>query len=75
MGMPVKLSDELVREAREEARVVNRSITGQIEHWATPRYPSDRLDVGSKRGQSAHRCGRGTDLRIRSGSPRPHRSR
>lgn len=35
MGMPVKLSDELVREARDEARVVNRSITGQIEHWAT----------------------------------------
>jgi len=35
MGMPVKLSDELVREARDEARIVNRSITGQIEHWAT----------------------------------------
>jgi hypothetical protein len=34
MGMPVKLSDELVREARDEARIVNRSITGQIEHWA-----------------------------------------
>lgn len=34
MGMPVKLSDELVREARNEARIVNRSITGQIEHWA-----------------------------------------
>lgn len=35
MGMPVKLSDELVREARDEARIVNRSITGQIEHWAS----------------------------------------
>ncbi len=34
MGMPVKLSDELVRAARDEARIVNRSITGQIEHWA-----------------------------------------
>ncbi|MHB8783649.1 MAG: TA system antitoxin ParD family protein [Desulfobacteria bacterium] len=35
MGMPVKLSDALVREARDEARIVNRSITGQIEHWAS----------------------------------------
>src|SRR5438094_9951242 len=32
--MPVKLSDELVESAREEAATTDRSITGQIEHWA-----------------------------------------
>ena len=35
MGMPVKLSDALVRIARTEARAADRSITAQIEHWAT----------------------------------------
>src|SRR4051812_35531923 len=34
MGMPVKLSSELVESAREEAANADRSITGQIEHWA-----------------------------------------
>jgi hypothetical protein len=34
MGMPVKLSDELVAAARKEATSTDRSITGQIEHWA-----------------------------------------
>jgi len=34
MGMPVKLSDELVLSARLEAEAADRSITGQIEHWA-----------------------------------------
>jgi hypothetical protein len=34
MGMPVKLSDELVASARKEAASADRSITGQIEHWA-----------------------------------------
>lgn len=34
MGMPVKLSDVLVRAAREEALATDRSITAQIEHWA-----------------------------------------
>jgi ParD-like antitoxin of type II bacterial toxin-antitoxin system len=34
MGMPVKLSDELVPSARIEAEGADRSITAQIEHWA-----------------------------------------
>ena len=34
MGMPVKLSDELVQSARAEAEATDRSITAQIEHWA-----------------------------------------
>ena len=34
MSMPVKLSDDLVKDAREEAKAADRSITSQIEHWA-----------------------------------------
>jgi ParD-like antitoxin of type II bacterial toxin-antitoxin system len=34
MGMPVKLSDDLVKLARDEAAAAHRSITAQIEHWA-----------------------------------------
>jgi len=34
MGMPVKLSDDLVQLARAEAEAEDRSITSQIEHWA-----------------------------------------
>jgi hypothetical protein len=34
MGMPVKLSDDLVEAARSVAAIVDRSITSQIEHWA-----------------------------------------
>lgn len=34
MGMPVKLSEDLVNQARHEAKASNRSITAQIEHWA-----------------------------------------
>lgn len=34
MGLSVKLSDDLVRSARLEAEASDRSIAGQIEHWA-----------------------------------------
>lgn len=34
MGMPVKLSDELVQRARKEAARTRRSMTAQVEHWA-----------------------------------------
>lgn len=34
MGMPVKLSDDLVKDARQEAEVTDRSLTSQIEYWA-----------------------------------------
>lgn len=33
--MPVKLSGELVETARSSAKRFHRSLTGQIEHWAT----------------------------------------
>lgn len=35
MPLPVKISDRLLARAREEAKGVHRSITAQIEHWAT----------------------------------------
>ena len=31
--MSVKISDELLRDAREEAKATDRSIASQIEHW------------------------------------------
>ena len=34
MSQPVKLSDDLVLDARLIARVAERSIAGQIEYWA-----------------------------------------
>ena len=34
MGQPVKLSDELVLDARLTGEAVQRSIAGQIEFWA-----------------------------------------
>ena len=34
MGQPVKLSDELVCDARATAEISQRSIAGQIEFWA-----------------------------------------
>jgi hypothetical protein len=30
----VRVSEELIKEARKYSRVDHRSITGQIEHWA-----------------------------------------
>lgn len=33
-AMPIKLSGELVEEARHSAKLFHRSLTGQIEHWA-----------------------------------------
>jgi hypothetical protein len=34
MSMAVKLSDDLVNGAREEAKAADRSLTSQTEHWA-----------------------------------------
>lgn len=35
MATAVRVSDELVKEARKFSKVDHRSLTGQIEHWAT----------------------------------------
>lgn len=34
MGTAVRVSGKLVKEAKIYSRIDNRSITGQIEHWA-----------------------------------------
>ena len=34
MPTAVRISEELVIEAKKMSKVENRSITGQIEHWA-----------------------------------------
>jgi hypothetical protein len=34
MPTAVRVSDELVSEARKFSKVEHRSLTGQIEHWA-----------------------------------------
>ncbi|MGA2052187.1 MAG: hypothetical protein ABSH19_02620 [Opitutales bacterium] len=34
MSMPIRLSDELLGEARESGRRFHRSIPQQVEHWA-----------------------------------------
>jgi len=34
MGQPVKISDELILDARLIAEMAERSISGQIEYWA-----------------------------------------
>lgn len=32
MGLPLRISDDIVLRAREEAEASDRSLTGQIEH-------------------------------------------
>lgn len=34
MGTAIKISDQLVSEAKIQSKVENRSLTGQIEYWA-----------------------------------------
>ena len=34
MGMPLRISETLVREAKKSAELQERSVTAQIEHWA-----------------------------------------
>jgi hypothetical protein len=34
MATAVRVSEDLVQEARKYSRVEHRSVTGQIEHWA-----------------------------------------
>ena len=34
MATAIRISEELVNEAKKYSRIEHRSITGQIEHWA-----------------------------------------
>ncbi len=46
MGQPVKLSDELVAEARIAGATMQRSIAGQVEFWANLGRAMERLMSG-----------------------------
>lgn len=35
MGVPLEVSDSLFAAAKQEAQAMQRSITAQVEHWAT----------------------------------------
>lgn len=62
--MPVKLSGELVEEARSSAKLFHRSLTGQIEHWAAlgrvieSQLPGDALSQLLKRMGGTMKIGR-----------------
>lgn len=43
MSQPVKLSDEIVNEARQSSAIFQRSIAGQIEYWAQLGRPVEGL--------------------------------
>ena len=46
MTTAVRVSENLVREARLLSTVDNRSVTGQIEHWATiGKYAEENPDL------------------------------
>jgi hypothetical protein len=34
MATAIRISEELLNEARKHSRIDHRSVTGQIEHWA-----------------------------------------
>ncbi len=48
MSQPVKISDELIRDARKTAEVAERSIAGQIEFWAQLGRAIEPLLEGSR---------------------------
>lgn len=48
MSQPVRLSDELVLDARQIAELAERSIAGQIEYWASLGRAIEPLLEGSK---------------------------
>jgi hypothetical protein len=48
MGQPVKISDELIADARRTAAIAERSIAGQIEFWAQLGRAIEPLLEGSR---------------------------
>jgi hypothetical protein len=48
MGQPVKISDELILDARRTAEIAERSIAGQIEFWAQLGRAIEPLLEGSR---------------------------
>jgi hypothetical protein len=61
MSQPVKISDELILDARLTAEVAERSIAGQIEFWAQLGRAIEPLLEGS-RALALRRAGAATPL-------------
>jgi ParD-like antitoxin of type II bacterial toxin-antitoxin system len=61
MSQPVKLTDELVLDARLTAEVSQRSIAGQIEFWAQLGRAIEPLLSGAQ-SLALHRAGRAQPL-------------
>jgi hypothetical protein len=51
MGQPVKLSDELILEARVAAAAMQRSIAGQVEFWARIGSTLEKVANSSQTGR------------------------
>lgn len=46
MAMAVRISEDLVGEARKFSKIEHRSLTGQIEHWARiGKYSEENADL------------------------------
>lgn len=46
MASAVRISEELVNEAKKVSRIDHRSLTGQIEHWARiGKYAEENPDL------------------------------
>ncbi|MFT5468371.1 MAG: hypothetical protein ACI8UO_003480 [Verrucomicrobiales bacterium] len=61
MSQPVKLTDELVLEARSVSKIAERSIAGQIEYWAQLGRAIDPILRGD-RALALKRAGEGRSL-------------
>ena len=46
MSTTIRVSDELVKEARKHSNIEHRSITGQVEYWAKiGKYAEENSDL------------------------------
>lgn len=63
-ALPIKLSGALVKEAKLSAKMLRRSLTGQIEHWAT----LGKVIESQMSGESVTRLLQGTGGALKIGS-------
>lgn len=76
MGQPVKLSEQLVLDARLTGKVAERSIAGQIEFWAglgravESLLRADRALALKKRGEAVPLSARLASVNTRAGQAR-----
>jgi hypothetical protein len=55
MGQPVKLSDEMILEARVTGAAMGRSIAGQVEFWASLGQAMERVMNGAAAASARRR--------------------